>query len=289
VLEVTPENATFRRVPDWSAAWNAGVAAGDVLQGVDTSDILSRTGAPPHMRPFLAGRRLLSGPANVPRTFTVQTRNHDLVTFTDAPVFTPWRDPVEWHVRPSGSGYIRLAGFPPGTNERIDAALRELENCERLIVDLRGNCGGLLVEALDFRDRFVDAPMQMGWIQFSTPSGGLSRLDPIHASPTQKFIHWEGQVAFLVDPLTASASEDALLGLSGLPQVKLIGTRTAGGSGRARSIPLLPGIRLSVSTALTYDRSGRCIEGNGLPPDIPVSIETVFNDAELLRLADTTW
>jgi carboxyl-terminal processing protease len=50
--------------------------------------------------------------------------------------------------------------------------------------------------------------------------------------------------------------------------VIVVGSPSGGGSGRPRSLHLLPGWRLTVSTALTYDRTGHCVEGAGVPVDV---------------------
>ena len=67
-----------------------------------------------------------------------------------------------------------------------------------------------------------------------------------------------------------SAAEDFLLGLQGLPHVQLVGQKTGGGSGRPRTVQLRENLIVTISTALTFDREGRCIEGNGFQPDIPI-------------------
>jgi carboxyl-terminal processing protease len=69
---------------------------------------------------------------------------------------------------------------------------------------------------------------------------------------------------------TARSSEDFLLGLQGLDHVTVVGRPSGGGSGRPRSVRLTPGLLLTVSSALTYDRDGRCVEGAGIPVDVPV-------------------
>jgi carboxyl-terminal processing protease len=288
-LHVSPDHATFWRVPEWSRASIAGVRPGDQLLDVDCVDALERNGAPPHMHPWLAGRRLLSGPVDTERTFRVRKMSGEIVRFSESPTFTPWQSPVEWRQLSSNTGYLKLNGFPPGVNDEVDFAFHELKDCDRLIVDLRGNSGGLLVEALDFRDRFVPQTMQTGYIQFSSPFGGLSPKEPIIAEPATRFLRWTGPVRFLVDPLTASASEDALLGLNHLEHIKLIGTCSAGGSGRPRSIRLIPDLRLSVSTALTWELNGNCIEGSGLIPDIEMEVDRVFDDQNVIALAERSF
>ena len=98
-------------------------------------------------------------------------------------------------------------------------------------------------------------------------------------------------IRFLTDPLTYSASEDTLLGLQGLPHIRVIGEPSGGGSGRPRILWLLPGMQLQVSTALTYDRNGYCIEGVGIPVDHFVTPAEPSPDAPDLALlaADRDW
>jgi carboxyl-terminal processing protease len=288
-VRVDADQAVFVHVPAGTPAEDAGVQRGDQLLNVDPRAALERTGGPSHMKPYLAGRRLLSGPAGIAKTFTTQSQDGTKRTFGDAPTLSLFATPVEWFKRSNGTGYVRIHEFPPGINQRIDTALQELRDCSKLIIDVRGNTGGMLTEALDFRDRFIDRPMTMGTIQYSSPGGGLSPAFPIDAEPTSKFVRWPKPVRFLTDQMTASASEDALLGLQGLPNIQLVGAPTAGGSGRPRSIRLLPGMRLSVSTALTFDRAGHCVEENGLRPDIEAPTMLAGDDHEAIEIADRSW
>jgi carboxyl-terminal processing protease len=288
-VHVDPDKATFVHVPAGTSAAEAGVQPGDQLINVDPLAALERTGGPAQMKPYLAGRRLISGPAGIARTFTARSQEGVERSFSDTPSLSPFGAPVDLSKRSRDTGYIRVRGFPPGFNQRIDAAFQEIRECSRLIIDLRGNAGGMLTEALNFRDRFIDRPMTMGTIQYSSPGGELSPSFPIDAEPTSTYARWPKPVRFLTDQMTASASEDALLGLQGLPHIQLVGAPTAGGSGRPRSIRLLPGMRLSVSTALTFDRSGRCIEGNGLQTDVAAPVMLDGDENEAIEVADRSW
>jgi carboxyl-terminal processing protease len=288
-VRVDADQAVFVHVPAGTPAADAGVQRGDQLLNVDPRTALERTGGPSHMKPYLVGRRLISGPAGIVKTFTTRSPNGAERIFSDTPTFSPFAQPVEWFKHSHDTGYMRLYGFPPGVNRLIDTALQELRDCSKLIIDLRGNTGGMLTEALDFRDRFIDRPMMMGSVQYSSPGGGLGPAFPLTAEPSSTLIRWSKPVRFIIDQMTASASEDALLGLQGLPNVQLVGAQTAGGSGRPRSIRLLPGIRLSVSTALTFDRSGHCIEGNGLYPDIEAPTMLDGAEPEAIEIADKSW
>ena len=114
----------------------------------------------------------------------------------------------------------------------------------------------------------------------------LSQPFPLVAEPPEAAARWPGRLVALVDELTFSSSEDFLLGLQGLAHVTVVGRPTGGGSGRPRSIRLLPGWTLTVSTALTYDRGGRCIEGAGIPVDVTVPLRLDGERDDMLEAAE---
>jgi carboxyl-terminal processing protease len=173
----------------------------------------------------------------------------------------------------------------------VDAAFDDLRRCPALIVDLRGNGGGDITLARSFRDRFLREAGVLGSIRYSVAHDALSDAEPILGEPAPTRARWDGPVRFLTDPLTYSASEDALLGLQGLPHVEVVGEPSGGGSGRVRALRLTPGWRLTISTALTYDRNGRCVEAAGIPVDRPVRPDRVTPDGVdvVLEEADGAW
>lgn len=292
-LWVAGGSARFARVPPGTAARAAGVRPGDALLDVDAAAWWARTAAPAHAKPLLTGYRLLAGPVGVARTFTARSPRGDLHTWREAPSPDPPYPAVTWRRLPSGAGYLRVEAWraDPRFDDALDASFRELAGAGRLIVDLRGNVGGNLVRALAFRDRFLRERTVCGSVRFSDGTGGLAAPAPLVGEPAPADRRWRGAVRFLTDPLTYSASEDALLGLQGLPHVRVVGEPSGGGSGRPRTLRLLPGMQLTVSTALTFDRRGRCIEGAGIPVDDPVAPDRFAPDAPdyVLLAADRTW
>lgn len=120
------------------------------------------------------------------------------------------------------------------------------------------------------RGRFLREPTTLGSFRFSTGTGTLATARPLHAEPSPS-VRWPGRATILVDEMTYSAAEDFVFGLQGLEHITVLGSPTGGGSGRPRVIPLFDDLILTVSTALTYDRTGHCIELNGLPVDGPIN------------------
>ncbi len=290
---VEERTATLTRVAPGTAASQAGVRVGDTLAEVDAAGWWARTGAPAHSRPLITGYRLLSSPVGVERALTARRRDGTTRTWFEAAALDPPYPLVQWRRLQTGTGYLRIEAWRAdrGIDNAIDAAFSDLFSTKNLIVDLRGNVGGNLVLALSFRDRFLRRRTRMGSIRFSTGPGGMSPPAAIVGEPAEERYRWHGNVCFLTDPLTYSASEDALLGLQGLPHVRVVGESTGGGSGRPRTLRLLPGWRLTISTALTYDRLGRCIENVGIMVDRRVTPDRFSPDApdHVLLAADRSW
>jgi carboxyl-terminal processing protease len=195
---------------------------------------------------------------------------------------------VRWTRLASGAAYLRIDAWlgGAGVDERVDAAFSELARCDRLILDLRANPGGSLTLAAATRDRFLRERTELGSIRYSTGGGRVAAPTPLVGEPADRRRRWPGRLIVLTDELTFSSSEDFLLGLQGLPHVTVVGRRSGGGSGRPRSIRLLPGWFLTVSTALTYDREGQCVEGRGIPVDLEVSEPAGGEDDPVLQAAE---
>jgi carboxyl-terminal processing protease len=202
----------------------------------------------------------------------------------------PW---ITSRALPSGAGYLRIgAWIPTPENETaLDEALERFAGTPGLVVDLRGNTGGNAQMACAFRDRFLREPVRIGEVQFAGPGGALGPRLPMLAEPAPPERRWKGAVKFLTDPLTYSAAEDGLLGLQGLDHVEVLGEPSGGGSGQARAIRIFDDWNLTVSTRLTFDREGACVEGKGIPVDRAVPMQEDFDawTRRLLALADASW
>lgn len=274
VVELAPKSATFRRVREGSDAWDAGVRAGWTLAIDDPAGWLARTGAPPHARAFTAGRRAIALDGISQRGFTATSPSGGSVSWVESA-----RPPVlegifSWERVDARAGVIRLFNWFTGLGleDALDEALHALRGVDRLILDLRGNTGGNLMLATETRRRFLRERTLLGTIRFSRGDGALA--DPVEMwdDPSTDRVRWGGDLVVLTDAMTYSASEDFLLGLQGLPRVTVIGHRSGGGSGRPRTIRVMEDMSITISTALTFDRNGTCIENHGIPVDIETPV-----------------
>lgn len=282
-------------VPRWSHGWHAGARPGDVLIDEDLDAWNGRVGAVSRCLPTVTGYRLLAGRVGETRSFRVRRPNGDLVRWEEPYQPLPWPEAVSWRVLPSGTGYLRIRGWLAGDAAVVDAALGELRAAPALIVDLRGNVGGNLVAAQAFRDRFLLGRTHLGTVRFSRDGQRGLLGDPgaiVGEPPPPDAVRpWTKPVRFLIDRESYSATEDAVLGLQGLPHVQLVGEPSGGGSGRPRFIGIDEGRAFTVSTALTFDRAGRCIEGNGVPVDrsLPSPWVMLRDGIDPVAAADRAW
>jgi carboxyl-terminal processing protease len=155
------------------------------------------------------------------------------------------------------TGYIRLANFTTGAGQETKSALLELKKnpgLEAVILDLRDNPGGLLIEAVDVANLFV----RQGQEIVST-KGRVKQWDQVYRTrfmPVDTTI----RVAVLVSRSSASASEIVAGALQDLDRAIIVGQRTYGKGLVQTTRELSYNSRLKVTTAKYYIPSGRCIQ-----------------------------
>jgi carboxyl-terminal processing protease len=168
---------------------------------------------------------------------------------------------------PQGIGYFKLTSFQKTTSRDVDAALWKLHDLgmRHLIVDLRGNPGGLLKAAVDVADKFV-----MDGLIVAT-RGRSPREDFDHRG--QRAGTWRVPLVVLIDHDSASASEIFAGAIRDHRRGTVVGVRSYGKGSVQGIFPLAAanvGVRLT--TAKWYTPSGQAISGGGVSPDLVVQV-----------------
>jgi carboxyl-terminal processing protease len=154
------------------------------------------------------------------------------------------------------TGYIRLTGFTQTAYTEVKEALTELKgkNADKIILDLRGNPGGLLIEAVKIVSLFVPP----GTNVVST-KGKVKQWNHEFKTSTPP-VDTQIPVAVLVSRNSASASEIVSGALQDLDRAIIIGERTYGKGLVQTTRDLSYNAKLKVTTAKYYIPSGRCIQ-----------------------------
>ncbi len=165
----------------------------------------------------------------------------------------------------NGVGYFKLTSFQKTTDKDVDNALWKLhgEGMRSLIIDLRGNPGGLLKAAVDVADKFVGEGMIV------STRGRSPREDFDHKGQLPGT--WRVPLVVLIDHDSASASEILAGAIRDHRRGVVVGTRSYGKGSVQGIFPLsnsVAGIRLT--TAQWYTPSGQAISGLGIAPDVEV-------------------
>ncbi len=167
----------------------------------------------------------------------------------------------------SGVGYIQLTGFQKSSAEELDRAIARLkrQGMRYLVLDLRGNPGGLLNVAVDIADRFVDQG-----IIVSTRGRAPGQTQVYRARPDKPYTM---PLAVLIDRDSASASEILAGALQELGRAVVIGDRSYG-KGSVQSIFELRSAPagLKLTTAKFYSPRNRPYSEQGVTPDFPVVV-----------------
>jgi carboxyl-terminal processing protease len=154
------------------------------------------------------------------------------------------------------TGYIVLSAFNRKTTQETKEALEKLkaDGAQRIILDLRGNPGGLLNEAVNVCNLFVPK----GEIIVTTKSKN-TKYNTTYKT-TREPVDLEIPLAIIVDGKSASASEIVSGALQDLDRAVIVGCRSFGKGLVQRPIDMTYGTQVKVTISRYYTPAGRCIQ-----------------------------
>ncbi len=255
-------------------ALEAGLQSGDVIVAI--------TGRRLEGMPMASSVDLMKGPAGSEmslrvsragrgeRDFAVTRRRVRVWTVNDVRML-PGTDVA----------YLSLSRFAQNSTAELDQALTELhhQGMKSLVIDLRGNPGGLLTTCVEISDRFLPC----GTI---VSTKGRLDSDNMHEQATRSRT-WSTPIVVLVDGDSASASEIFAAAIQENDRGIVVGTRTYGKGTVQTHFPLnaIAG-NLRLTTASFYSPNGRPMTGEGVTPDVErTDADGVENGDEVLEEA----
>ncbi|MEN3584751.1 S41 family peptidase [Streptomyces sp. ZYX-F-203] len=256
------------RVRPDSPAADAGIVAGDRLRGVDgrsvdgvpVTEVVARLRGDSVRDP--AGTEVSLELERGTRVWTETVRR---ATVTTRPVTTRDLD--------GGATLVRVASFTRGAGEQVRAAVRDAPEEAGIVLDLRGNSGGLVAEAVETASVFLD--------------GGLVATYDVDGSERALHAETGGDTArplvALVDGGTMSAAELLAGALRDRGRAVVLGARTFGKGAVQMPSALPDGSTAELTVGHYRTPAGHGVDGVGLTPDL----ETDTSDEATLRRAET--
>ncbi len=252
-----------------------GLKAGDEILSIDGESMKGKASSyvSDHLRGEASSELTITvRRAGVPDSLSIKLVR-SVISLPAVPYYGMWK----------GFGYIMLEQFTENSSRSVMQALVELKDqgAKGIILDLRGNGGGLLQEAVNIVGMFVPKGTKLVETRGKIPQAASTYIT--ERNPIDETI----PLVVLTDEQSASASEIVAGSLQDLDRAVIIGTRTFG-KGLVQTTRMLPfNGTLKVTTAKYYIPSGRCIQEidystrneKGQAQHIPDSLTKVFYTA----------
>jgi carboxyl-terminal processing protease len=163
------------------------------------------------------------------------------------------------------TGYIKFNLFALPVIEKFCAELTELKDKRAIIIDLRGNTGGILETLIGLGGMLTEKSIDLGTSIYKVGSENM-----VAASKAKNY---KGRLVFLVDNQTASAAEMFAAGLQESNRALIVGEKTAGEALPSVSVEIPTGAVLLYPIANFKTRNGNYLEGKGVEPNFVVALD----------------
>lgn len=288
-VRIQPEEKGIRIVwvfPE-SPAMESGIEPGDLIFEADgkavrqAGDLGGEEGSTVKLKLTRDGKEL---------TKTITRRAFS----TDIPESVTWVD--------KETAVLTVPTFDLGYNKNkaLDKAMKEAMTAKRLILDLRGNGGGSVVNLLHLAGYFLKRDEPLGTFigkslvkRYQEDTGDKSTdvlkiaawPEASRLKPATRVERYTGQVAVLVNGGTGSASEMMASAMREYRGAKVIGTKSAGAVLASYMWPVAEGFTLQFPVTDYVTIKGYRIEGNGVKPDVEVDAPVRFGEPDKVVLA----
>ena len=224
----------------------AGLHVGDTIVSADGISLEDYNGDPSALLSGSNGTELLVSYQRKAKDFQAK-----LIRSNKEPSAVPL-----FQMMDNGVGYVALTQFTPNSAFELDQAIRLLQNegMTGLILDLRGNPGGLLGQAVDIVNFFIPKNQLVVSTRSNLPSQNqvyITKKDPIAL---------DLPVVVLINGRSASASEIVAGALQDLDRAVVMGERSFGKGLVQQQKPLAYGTQFKITISRYYTPSGRCIQ-----------------------------
>lgn len=264
-------------------ARKAGVRTGDIIMKINDKDVgvCGKTEKAEYSSKISSQLR---GEPGTTFTLTVKRPGHErLLRFKITRQMVKQPTVAFAQLLPHQIGYVVLEAFRDETAQELRQAIERLksEGAQRLVLDLRGNGGGLMNEAVQVVNLFIPKGRKVLEVRGKDPESNSI------LKTTQAPLDDDIPMTVLVDYGTASASEITSGSLQDYDRAVIVGQRTYG-KGLVQSQRELPyNTMLKLTTAKYYIPSGRCVQAydfkhrgtDGQPKHLPDSLSKTFKTA----------
>lgn len=250
----------------------AGLKAGDKIISIDGRDMKDKS--TDEVSKALKGTKGSTIDVKVDRPFEgerVINIKRDEIKLPDVPYSGMLEDAI---------GYINLSSFTQTASKSVKEAFLQLkeEGMEKLVLDLRGNGGGLLIESVDIVNFFV--PQNQLIVETRARIEEENRTYKTRNKP----IDLDIPIVVLIDEGSASASEIVSGSLQDLDRAVVVGRNSFGKGLVQRTLDLKYGSKMKLTIAKYYTPSGRCVQkldyyhkNDGAVDEVPDSLIQIFH------------
>ncbi|ACZ61467.1 S41 family peptidase [Dehalococcoides mccartyi] len=238
-----------------SPAALAGIQAGDILREVDGQSVAGFSLA--DLSPLVRGEKGTTITLLVERSSSGQpllfevTRDEILIPSVTSEMI----DDI---------AYIRINRFSERTDEELEQVLKNLGSAAGIVLDLRGNPGGLVSSVINVASRFVNSGVVLTTVDNEENSSEYSVVP--------KTVTTSLPMVVLVDQYSASGSEALSGALQDYGRATIAGKTTYGKGSVNRTFNVTPDTGIYLTIGRWYTPNGRMIEGQGITPDIELEL-----------------